>query len=347
VSILSVATVNGEWMNDWFTPDADPVDFKSQFSRDGEVGDTDEAASRLAGLIEAINVDVVALVEAPSRPAELALFVDRYLTANGAPTYQFLLGDSGGSQKLALLFKPQAASFELIPSTDLPLLLEPWSADVDGDAVLDEYRFTRTPLACQAELAGVQLEVIVAHLKSNFINQGREQWQDPARRRDFIKAALRNRRRIATEAMRIRKHLEQRLDADRETAVVVLGDLNDGPGQDYFEEFYLAHNVTDILVGSPYRPERLFNHAQADVAEIDRYSAVFDDFVTEEPDKRLLLDHILLSPAMIGANGVLTKVPGSGRVEDDAWAAQVAGNGTRRDQRATDHRPATVLLTYQ
>jgi endonuclease/exonuclease/phosphatase family metal-dependent hydrolase len=305
------------------------------------------AASRLAGLINAIGADVVALVEAPSRAAELTLFVDRYLSPNGAGTYEFLLGDSGGSQKLALLFNPQAASLQLITSSELSLLLEPWEADVDGDAVLDEYRFTRTPLVGQAQVAGVRVQVIVAHLKSNFINRGQQQWQDPARRPDFIKAALRNRRRIATEAMRIRKYLEQQLNDDPDAAMIVLGDLNDGPGQDYFEERYLAHNVTDIVVGSPYRPERLFNHAQADVPEADRYSAVFDDFVTEEPNKRLLLDHILLSPALTMANGVLTKVSGSGQIAHDAWAAQVDGDGHRRDQRPTDHRPATVVLTYQ
>jgi endonuclease/exonuclease/phosphatase family metal-dependent hydrolase len=343
---LSIATVNGEWMNDWFTPDAEPAQFKAQFSRDGEVGNTEAAASRLAGLINAVGADVVALVEAPSRAAELALFVDRYLTTSGNAIYQFLLGDAGGSQKLALLFKPASLNLELIASSELLLLLEPWQADVDGDAVLDEYRFTRTPLACQAQIAGVRLEVIVAHLKSNFINRGQEQWQDPARRPDFIKAALRNRRRIATEAMRIRSYLEQRLNDDREAAMIVLGDLNDGPGQDYFEERYLAHNVTDILVGSPYRPERLFNHAQADVPEADRFSAVFDDFVTEEPNKRLLLDHILLSPALTAANGALAKVPGSGRIAHDAWATQVTGDGSHRDQRPTDHRPATVTLTY-
>jgi hypothetical protein len=95
---LSIATVNGEWMNDWFTPDAEPAQFRAQFSRDGEIGDTYEAASRLAGLINALGADVVALVEAPSRAAELALFVDRYLTTSASPTYRFLLGDAGGSQ---------------------------------------------------------------------------------------------------------------------------------------------------------------------------------------------------------------------------------------------------------
>jgi endonuclease/exonuclease/phosphatase family metal-dependent hydrolase len=183
----------------------------------------------------------------------------------------------------------------------------------------------------------VRLEVIVAHLKSNFINQG-QQWEDPARRLDFVKAALRNRRRIATEAMRIRQHLERRLDADANAAVVVLGDLNDGPGQDYFEALYLAHNVTDILLGSPYRPEQLFNHAQADVAEADRFTAVFDDFVTNEPNKHLLLDHIMLSPPWSPAP------PRWPRSPDPAASNTKHGltNSTATAPTATSARPTTA-----
>jgi endonuclease/exonuclease/phosphatase family metal-dependent hydrolase len=344
---IKVATVNGEWMNDWFTPDAEPVaTFKDTFSRDGEEGVTAEAAGRLAGLISAIDADIVALVEAPSREAELQLFIDEYLTVDGTATYKCVLGDSGRSQKLAVLYKPGDLTVTLTPSTDIEPLIEPWQADVDGDAMLNEYQFTRNPLCCRAAIDGTSLEIVVAHLKSNFINQGRELWQDPARQLEFIRAALQNRRRIASEAMRIRGHLEQRTAADPGAAIIVLGDLNDGPGQDYFEERYLAHNVTDILVGSPYRPERLFGHAQADVAEDQRFSAVFDDFVTAEPQRRVLLDHILLSPALTGGGAPLAKLAGSGRIEHDLWAAQIAGDGSRRDQRATDHRPATVTLTH-
>ncbi|GAA3680939.1 hypothetical protein GCM10022224_051490 [Nonomuraea antimicrobica] len=211
MSNLKVATVNGEWMNDWFTPDAEPAAFTRTFSHDGsedgEQGVTAEAAGRLAGLISAVDADVVALVEAPSRTAELRLFIDEYLTAGGRAVYDFVEGDSGGSQKLALLFKPDRVTVSLTPSSEASLLIDPWPADVDGDG--------------------------------------------------------RNRRRIANEAMRIRKAMEQRMTADPASALVVLGDLNDGPGQDYFEELYLAHNVTDILAGSPYQPERLFGHAQA------------------------------------------------------------------------------------
>ena len=55
----------------------------------------------------------------------------------------------------------------------------------------------------------------------------------------------------------------------------MLGDLNDGPGFDYFEEFFLTHNVTDILLGSRFAPEWMLTQAQHDVAAEERYTAVF------------------------------------------------------------------------
>ena len=53
-------------------------------------------------MLKAIDADVIAIQEGPSRAAELALFVDEYL--DGA--YEFFHGDSGGQQKLALLYRP-------------------------------------------------------------------------------------------------------------------------------------------------------------------------------------------------------------------------------------------------
>jgi hypothetical protein len=53
----------------------------------------------------------------------------------------------------------------------------------------------------------------------------------------------------------------------------VLGDLNEGPGLDYFEQLYLSHNVTDIMVGSAFQPEWIFAHSQHDVPAAERYTA--------------------------------------------------------------------------
>ena len=216
-----------------------------------------------------------------------------------------------------------------------------WIADVDGDAELERYGFTRTPLVVDVMLGAQPLQLIVAHLKSNFINQGRELWEDPARRHEFVVQALVNRRRISAEGMRIRRYLDGRLREDVTTPIIVLGDLNDGPGLDYFEELYLTHNVTDLVVGSAYRPEWQFAHAQHDVPAPDRYTAIFEDFVPTRQIRHLLLDHILLSPGLAGV-----RLPGSGAIRHAEYDAQVIDGGLRRQDRPTDHRPVTVDLRY-
>src|SRR5215218_6486624 len=301
---VRICSVNGEWMNDWFTRDAEPeVAWRLQFTRDGQTNDTNQTAGRLAAMIRAIDPDVLALEEGPSRLAELALFVRDHL----ANSYEFFLGDTGAQQKLGLLYKPGSVdSAQLAPHGQIVDLIEEWDADVDGDAVLDLYGFTRTPLVVNLVIGGDPLQIIVAHTKSNFINF----------------------RRISAEGMRIRRYLDRRLTDAPDEAIVVLGDLNDGPGLDYFEERYITHNVTDILVGSAFSPERVFTHAQHDVAADDRYTAVFEDFVPTPELKRLLLDHILLAPGLTRADG-LHRIDGSGAVRHSEYEAQVVNNAAR------------------
>jgi endonuclease/exonuclease/phosphatase family metal-dependent hydrolase len=345
VTTLKITSLNAEWMNDWFTPDADPVDFRTTFTRDGEQNRTDITAGRLADLIRSVDPDILAMQEAPSRPAELALFLDRYLNDAGTRRYEFIMGDTGGAQKLALLYKPAVIHVGLTPSSQLQMLIEPWLADVDGDAVLDSYEFTRLPLVTTAQVGQSSVQVIVAHTKSNFVNQGQTMWENPATRQAYIVAALKNRRRIATEGMRLRQYLDDQLQNDAAARIIVLGDLNDGAGRDYFEENYLAHNVTDVLVGSTFKPEWLFTHAQHDLPESERYSAVFDDFVTDEPNRHLLLDHILLAPGFMADSGIRV-VAGTGTAEHVAYEALVVNQGRKREDRPSDHRPVSVTLQY-
>ncbi|HEX2034809.1 MAG TPA: endonuclease/exonuclease/phosphatase family protein [Chloroflexota bacterium] len=343
---VRVCSLNAEWMNDWFTPDAEPAALRPTFTRDGGVNDTEATAGRLAGLIRAIDPDILALQEAPSRPAELALFIERFLSDDGTPRYASFLGDSGGAQKLALLYKPAAVdAAQLAPHATIGALIEPWLSDVNGDAILDEYQFTRVPLVVDCTLGGHRLQLVVAHTKSNFINHGRALWENEATRLQYVVGALRNRRRISSEAIRLRRYVDQLLLQDPAARVVILGDLNDGPGRDHFEELYLTHNVTDILVGSTFEPERIFDHAQHDVDPGERYTAVFDDFVTGEANRHLLLDHILLSPGLLTPGG-LRRVPGSGAIHHAAYQAHTANQGLRREDRPSDHRPVGVQLTY-
>jgi endonuclease/exonuclease/phosphatase family metal-dependent hydrolase len=342
---VTICSFNCEWMNDWFTTDAEPVAFKPTFTRDGHTSNTAQTAARTAALIRALDPDLLAIEEGPSRPAELGIFIQDHLSDNGQPLYEFFLSDSGAQQRVGLLYKPGSVdSAQLAPHSAIANLIDPWQADVDGDAVLDEYDFTRTPLVVDATVGGEALQVIVMHTKSNFINNGEGLWNDPATHQSYVVAALKNRRRISTEGMRVRTYLDARLKQDVKSRIIVLGDLNDGPGLDYFEELYLSHNVTDIMVGSAFQPEWVFTHAQHDVPEAERYTAVFDDFVTGEQDKHVLLDHILLSPGL--RHVPLKKVSGSGRIRHAEYDTQVVNGGANREDRPSDHRPVSVELEY-
>jgi endonuclease/exonuclease/phosphatase family metal-dependent hydrolase len=342
---VRIASFNVEWMNDWFTEDAAPVAFRPTYFKDGHLNNTDQIASRVAAVIRAVDPDILAIQEGPSRAAELALFVQDYLSDAGVPRYQFFLGDSGAAQKLGLLYKPGAVSAQLAPHSSVANLIDPWMSDVDGDAILDEYQFTRVPLVVDLTVGGHTLQIIVMHTKSNFINNGAGLWANEATRQTYIVAALKNRRRISSEAMRTRRYLDAALRQDPALRVIVLGDLNDGPGLDYFEERYLTHNVTDILIGSAFAPELIFAHALHDVVVADRFTAIFDDFVTGEDDKHLLLDHLLLSPGLSQATG-LRRIANSGSVHHAEYEAEVTSGGIHRDQRASDHRPVSVGLQF-
>ncbi len=44
---IRVCSVNGEWMNDWFSADSGPATFRKRFTRDGQENDTARTAGRL------------------------------------------------------------------------------------------------------------------------------------------------------------------------------------------------------------------------------------------------------------------------------------------------------------
>ncbi|MDQ3695531.1 MAG: endonuclease/exonuclease/phosphatase family protein [Chloroflexota bacterium] len=333
---LTVATFNIEWMNRWFTTDDDPVAFRTAFDDEGVSNDPRVTAGRAAAVIRAIDPDVLAIQEGPSRDAELRLFVEEFLSDAGVPRYEWFLGD-GGQQKLALLYKPGVVTATLPAPADITLLTDPFPADVDCNAELEDYSFTRTPLVVNLQVGGASLQVIVLHTKSSFVNRGEELWQNPATRQEYVVASLLARRRNAAEGMRLRTYLDSLLAAQPDVPVIVVGDLNDGPGADYFEERYLARGVVDAIIGTAFIPEWQFVHALYDMDPALRFTAIFSDFVTGEVDKLLLLDHVLLSPA-------LRRELGSGTIHHAAHEAQLVNSGVRRQDRPSDHRPASVKL---
>lgn len=259
---MRIVNWNIEWMNDWFVGYNEVAFRASRLSENSNknITDVDDLCKRVAKVITDMKPDVLLVEEGPSDIREMQLFVTDYLNGD----FSVLGGIDGGSQKIYALVK-NGGKYEgaQIP-TDAPTmdLEDSWEADVDGNLELQDYEFTRRPLVIEGTQKGTNenIRIVTLHTKSKYVHRGREKWQNPTRRHEFVEEAITNRRRISTEAMRTREYLDAVLSSNVQQKIVVAGDFNDGPGIDYFEKRYLTHNVTDIILGSVFHPENLFVH---------------------------------------------------------------------------------------
>jgi len=61
--------------------------------------------------------------------------------------------------------------------------------------------------------------------------------------------------------------------------IIVLGDMNDGSGREYFEREYLHHDLIGNLQGDVFFATRFLNHALFDYEDHLRWSTEFNDKV--------------------------------------------------------------------
>lgn len=338
---MRIVDWNIEWMNNWF------VGNNQVAWRNAHTGIANVAAlaQRVARVITTLDPDVLTLQEGPSDLREMNLFIADFLAdAQGQPLYDQFGGVDGGAQKTYILVKRGGRLQNARLATDNPTsaLSDEWLADIDGDFFLEAYDFTRIPLVIDGEMAATNetVRVLTVHTKSKFVNYQRAMWNDPSRRQEFIVAALKNRRRISTEAMRARQYLDTLVEAHADALIIVTGDLNDGPGIDFFEKNYLTHGVADIILGSTYHSDRQFRHTLVGNVPIAQlFTAIFDDFIEEIDNRPLLLDHILVSPALRNRFSNARVAHGEfDAAEDHTRPVDV------RDRRPSDHRPILVEI---
>jgi len=340
---MRIVNWNIEWMNNWFVGGGH-VDFRQDNPNPRRrITDVADLCRRVASVVKNLVPDVLTVEEGPSDIREMELFVETYLIdGQGNTLFDIFGGIDGGAQKLYTLvkkggeFKNSKIARDVLTLT----LQDPWEVDVDGDYQLEGYEFTRQPLVVEGTMGdvGSNLKIVSIHTKSKYVNKGELLWSNPDTRTKFIIAAVKNRRRISCEAMRIRKYLDDLLSEDNDSLIVVTGDFNDGPGIDYFERCYLTHNVTDILLGSTYYPNLLFKHAFLEKVPANQlYTAIFDDFIDDIPERRILLDHIVVSPALS------SRIANAG-IAHEEFDAGIDHNASSRQKHVSDHRPVYVDL---
>jgi hypothetical protein len=353
---MRIVNWNIEWMNNWFV-DGDDVHFRAVHPA-SRISDVDALCSRVASVIQILNPDVLTIEEGPSDIRMMQIFVAEYLGENSFQIIEEggVKGSGGGAkgnrsgsgikeeqQKIYALVKTEGQFRDVtVADDDLTLeLREPWEAVVEGGGGLHAMSFSRPPLVLQGKIDGTDrvFRILTIHTKKKFAHNGQKMFHNAATREYFIEETLANQKRMVWEASRLRKYLSDLLELDPGSEIVVTGDLNDGPGTDYFGARFQIRNVVDILMGSVLHPEFLFNHVLINtVAPELCYTAVFNDTIDRVQSRKLLLDHILVSPALRGRVA-------HAEIAHEEYEAATDQNAQGRQRHVSDHRPVLVEIS--
>jgi len=229
-----------------------------------------------------------------SRSTIVAL--ENFVAAKGLRQSKAVIGfPSAGRQEIALMFDPLVASIEHDPggrsgSKSNPPFSEAFQADSDADGIKEVYKHYRPPLEAKVTLAGGSdpFWIIVAHAKSKGIFSAMD-------RVHFERTSDRNRRKLFAECSSIRLRVEEWLKEDR--PIVVMGDINDGPGFDFYESRF-GRSAVELILGDIFDLGRMLRYPIGR-PKFGRYgwepsTARYTDSFTGDK-VNALIDHIMVS----------------------------------------------------
>ena len=222
-----------------------------------------------------------------------------------------------------------------------------WDVHFWGETKPKRHKHYRHPQVLRVDIGGEIIELIGVHLKSK-INKKTLKFDADGNVIDpYLETALQARIKLATEARNVRSYIEARFNQSPAPGILVMGDANDGPGQDWFEQRYMFFDLVSNLQGNVLQADRFFNHALFDFPDHLRWSAKYRDQIRRIPASRnpLLIDHILMSQPFVDGRLPLQAEAQAGHVEHEAYERGNAGATSK--ERTSDHRPVSLVLTPQ
>ncbi len=246
---MRLATYNIEWMNGLFGPDDQLIEDDAWSARYNVTRAQQIAA--LGVVFQSMDADGVMIIEAPDasprRSTENALghFAERFGLRTQAIAHGFA---NDTQQEIAFLYDPNVLNVRHDPQgpvsgtggrDDAPRFDGTFRLDLDVDATEDLVRFSKPPLELALQTkTGFELRLIGAHLKSK-APHGAVTYDE------VMQQSISNRRKQLAQAIWLRARVMQHLDAGEH--VMVMGDLNDGPGLDQYENLFGRSSVEIVL----------------------------------------------------------------------------------------------------
>lgn len=275
--------------------------FNRLFNKNNSLKTGAEEKARLAAIAEVlknIDADFIGIVEAPNSSADgsesTVEKLEKFADSASLRAKKAIIGFiSGGMQELAILYDPDKLTVTHSPggktgSKGNPPFDGEMFFDTDEDRIKEVYKFYRPPFEALVKTNGNEFKVIVAHTKSKGIFNAMDMihWE---------RESLRNRLKLYAECTWIRRRVNEWLKAG--FGVVVMGDINDGPGMDYYEVKY-GRSAVEVIMGDLFEPDKILRN----LAGRPKWtsggwkpaSTRFKDRFTEDY-VRVLIDHILVS----------------------------------------------------
>lgn len=302
---MRIATYNVEWFSSLF-------DDQNQLLMDdgwsGRQGVTRAQQIEAVGTVfTALDADAVMVIEAPDQGSkrDTVLALERFAAAFELRAHKAVLGFANTTQQeIALLYDPAALTPVHDPrgaptgqdgANGAPRFDGTLRLDLDVDAKEDLVVFSKPPLELRVTTAsGRRLRLIGAHLKSKAPHGARN-------RDEVMKISIANRRKQLAQAIWLRRRVDEELAAGED--VILLGDLNDGPGLDAFEDLFGRSSV-EILLGSNSSPRMYDPHAEMALRHKLAAQPTTARFHIEREGRYLnaLLDYIMVSEKLRSAN---------------------------------------------
>jgi len=246
---MRLATYNVEWFANLFDNDDQLLVDDAWSGREGVT--RAEQIEALGKVFTALNADAVMIVEAPNtgRRQDTVRALEGFAAAFNLRQRRAVIGFANEThQEIALLYDPEAITVRHDPvgeetgkkgSADAPRFDGVFRIDLDHDGTEDLVVFSKPPLELAAETAaGTRLRLIGAHLKSKAP-------RGEGSRDQMLRVSIENRRKQLAQAIWLRARIAAHLAAGE--SVILMGDMNDGPGLDEFEDLF-GHSSVEILL---------------------------------------------------------------------------------------------------
>ena len=288
---MRIATYNVEWFASLFDDDNQLYD-DSEWSSRYQVTRAQQTAA-LGVVFAALDADAVMVIEAPNhgRRQSTVAALEHFAARFALRAREAVMGFSNDTeQEIALLYDPDKLTARHAPlaAADAPRFDQTLRIDLDVDATEDAVVFSKPPLELEVTTTtGFAFQMIGAHLKSKAPHGAKSE-------ADVLRIAIANRRKQLAQAIWLRRRIDMHLSADR--PVMVMGDLNDGPGLDEFESLFGRSSV-EIVLGEG--AAALFDpHARQALSRRLGASPTSARFwiAPEERFLQALLDYIMVSP---------------------------------------------------